>query len=130
MISFQNVTYSYQENGEPKSLNSINLKVKDGECILLCGKSGCGKRTMTRLLNGMIPNFYDGNLQGAVLLDGKNLFDLPMDEISKQVGSVFHNPRTQFYTVCTKSELAFGCENFGKEPEKIATRLHKTAEDL
>ena len=44
MISFQNVTYSYQENGEPKSLNSINLKVKDGECILLCGKADAGKR--------------------------------------------------------------------------------------
>ena len=130
MISFQNVTYSYQENGEPKSLNSINLKVKDGECILLCGKSGCGKTTMTRLLNGMIPNFYDGNLQGAVLLDGKNLFDLPMYEISKQVGSVFQNPRTQFYTVNTTSEIAFGCENFGMEPEKIATRVKQTAEDL
>ena len=130
MISFQNVTYSYQENGEPKSLNSINLKVKDGECILLCGKSGCGKTTMTRLLNGMIPNFYDGNLQGAVLLDGKNLFDLPMYEISKQVGSVFQNPRTQFYTVNTTSEIAFGCENLGMEQEIIAARVKQTAKDL
>ena len=47
MISFQNVTFSYQENGEPKSLDSINLEVNNGECILLCGKSGCGKTTMT-----------------------------------------------------------------------------------
>ena len=78
MISFQNVTYSYQESGEPKSLDSINLEVKDGECILLCGKSGCGKTTITRLLNGMIPNFYEGKLQGTVMVDGKNLFDLPM----------------------------------------------------
>ena len=130
MISFQNVTYSYQESGEPKSLDSIHLEVKDGECILLCGKSGCGKTTMTRLLNGMIPNFYEGNLQGTVLLDGKNLFDLPMYEISKQVGSVFQNPRTQFYTVNTTSEIAFGCENLGMEPEKIASRVKQTAEDL
>lgn len=130
MILFQNVTYSYQESEEPKSLDSINLEVKDGECILLCGKSGCGKTTMTRLLNGMIPNFYEGKLQGAVLLNGKNLFELPMYEISKQVGSVFQNPRTQFYTVNTTSEIAFGCENLGMEPQEIARRIEQTARDL
>lgn len=130
MISFQNVTYSYQESGELKSLDSINLEVKDGECILLCGKSGCGKTTITRLLNGMIPNFYEGKLQGTVMVDGKNLFDLPMYEISKRVGSVFQNPRTQFYTVNTTSEIAFGCENLGMEPQEIAERVKQTAKDL
>lgn len=130
MISFQNVTYSYQESGEPKSLDSINLEVKDGECILLCGKSGCGKTTITRLLNGMIPNFYEGKLQGTVMVDGKNLFDLPMYEISKRVGSVFQNPRTQFYTVNTTSEIAFGCENLGMEPQEIAEHVKQTAKDL
>jgi len=154
MISFQNVTWSYQEDGEIKSLDSIHLEVKDGECILLCGKSGCGKTTMTRLLGGLIPNFYEGNLQGSVLLNGRNLCDLPMYEISKQVGSVFQNPRTQFYTVNTTSEIAFGCENLGIEPkmetpprsaqrqddspiqnryamgESIAARVRQTARDL
>ena len=85
---------------------------------------------MTRLLNGMIPNFYEGKLQGEVLLDGKNLFELPMYEISKKVGSVFQNPRTQFYTVNTTSEIAFGCENLGIEPEEIAERVEQTARDL
>ncbi|MCD7955652.1 MAG: energy-coupling factor ABC transporter ATP-binding protein [Lachnospiraceae bacterium] len=154
MISFQNVTWSYQEDGEGKSLDSIHLEIKDGECILLCGKSGCGKTTMTRLLGGLIPNFYEGSLHGAVLLDGRNLCDLPMYEISKQVGSVFQNPRTQFYTVNTTSEIAFGCENLGMEPEmetpprsaqrqddspmqnrcamgeSIAARVRQTARDL
>lgn len=130
MICFKDVSYSYQEDGKSKSLDSINLKVNDGECILLCGKSGCGKTTMTRLLNGMIPNFYEGKLQGEVLLDGKNLFELPMYEISKQVGSVFQNPRTQFYTVNTTSEIAFGCENLGMEPQEIARRIEQTARDL
>ncbi len=130
MISFQNVTYSYQESGEPKSLDGVNLKVRDGECILLCGKSGCGKTTMTRLLNGMIPSFYEGKLQGTVLLNGENLLDLPMHQISSQVGSVFQNPRTQFYTVNTTSEIAFGCENLGMEREQIAERVRQTAEDL
>lgn len=130
MIRFQDVSYSYQDAGEPKSLDSINLEIRDGECILLCGKSGCGKTTMTRLLNGMIPNFYEGRIHGKVLLDGKNLLDLPMYEIAKQVGSVFQNPRTQFYTVDTTSEIAFGCENSGMDPDEIAARVTQTATDL
>ena len=67
MISLQNVSYSYQENKGTKSLDSVSLDIRDGECILLCGKSGCGKTTMTRLLNGMIPNFYEGEIHGTVL---------------------------------------------------------------
>ncbi len=130
MISFQNVSYSYLKSGYPKNLDSINLEVKKGECILLCGKSGCGKTTVTRLLNGMIPNFYEGKLEGRVLLDGENLLDLPMYQISKKVGSVFQNPRTQFYTVNTTSEIAFGCENQGIDPKEIAERVRKTAKDL
>lgn len=61
-------------------------------------------------------------MQGAVLLDGKNLFHLPMYEIARRVGSVFQNPRTQFYTVNTTSEITFGCENLGMEPTEIARR--------
>lgn len=64
------------------------------------------------------------------MVDGKNLFDLPMYEISKRVGSVFQNPRTQFYTVNTTSEIAFGCENLGMEPQEIAERVKQTAKDL
>ena len=130
MIDIQNVSYSYQEDGTDQSLRNIDLKIQDGECVLLCGKSGCGKTTITRLLNGMIPNFYEGAVTGKVLLDGKNLLDLPMFEISKKVGTVFQNPRTQFYTVNTTSEIAFGCENMGMLPEKITERVTQTAKDL
>lgn len=130
MIEIQNVSYSYQEDGADQSLKHIDLKIQDGECVLLCGKSGCGKTTITRLLNGMIPNFYEGAVTGQVLLDGQNLLDLPMFEISKKVGTVFQNPRTQFYTVNTTSEIAFGCENMGMQREKIIERVRQTAEDL
>lgn len=130
MIDIQSVSYSYREDGTDQSLKNIDLRIQDGECVLLCGKSGCGKTTITRLLNGMIPNFYEGAITGKILVDGENLLDLPMFEISKKVGTVFQNPRTQFYTVNTTSEIAFGCENFGMPPEKIAERVRQTAKDL
>ena len=68
MIEFRHVSFSYDFRGEQEdirkkdSLRDINLKVNDGECVLLCGKSGCGKTTITRLVNGLVPNFYTGKL--------------------------------------------------------------------
>ena len=130
MIELQNISYSYQQGRKEQSLKAIDLTIRDGECVLLCGKSGCGKTTITRLLKGMIPNFYDGEIEGNVLLDGENLLDLPMFEIAQKVGTVFQNPRTQFYTVNTTSEIAFGCENLAIPPEEIKARIEQTARDL
>ncbi len=138
MIELKNVSFAYEEiaeNGEKvKSqkygIKDINLKIKDGECIVLCGVSGCGKTSLTRLINGLIPNIYQGQIEGDVLYNGKRLSDQKIEKIAEHIGSVFQNPRTQFFNVDTTSELAFGCENFGMEPDEIHTRLKETAEKL
>ena len=85
---------------------------------------------MTRLLNGMIPDFYDGTLDGQIRVKGFDPVNCSMYEISKVVGTVFQNPRTQFYTVNTTSEIAFGCENHGWPPEQIRERVMQAAADL
>ena len=69
MIEFENVSFSY-EGQEHGGLHGISLKIADGECVLFCGRSGCGKTTVTRLVNGLIPQFYQGEIQGRVLVDG------------------------------------------------------------
>ena len=117
MIEFKHVSFSYDLNSEQEDtketddLHDINLTVNDGECVLLCGKSGCGKSTLTRLVNGLAPHFYPGKLTGEVLLDGRDISKMPMYETASFVGSVFQNPRTQFFNVDTDSEIAFGVEN-------------------
>ncbi len=130
MIDIKSISYSYNQDGNCLSLKNIDLKIKKGECVLFCGKSGSGKTSATRLINGIIPNFYDGNIFGKILMGGENLLELPMYEIAKKVGSVFQNPRTQFYTVNTSSEIAFGCENYGLEPEEIERRINMVSDDL
>lgn len=129
MIEFHQVSFSYpgQEQG---SLHDVDLKIKDGECVLFCGRSGCGKTTVTRLVNGLIPHFYTGNLQGNVLVDGQNVEELPMYQIAEKVGSVFQNPRTQFFNVDTDSEIAFGIENEARPPSELAERVRQTTEEL
>lgn len=129
MIELKQVSFTYQGQ-EHDGLRDIDLTIADGECVLLCGRSGCGKTTITRLVNGLIPHFYQGELQGRVLVDGQEISSLPMYQIAAKVGSVFQNPRTQFFNVDTDSEIAFGIENEARPPQELAERVEQTTEDL
>lgn len=128
MIELHNVNFQYTGSVDAGGLTDINLTIPDGQVVLLCGQSGCGKTTLTRLINGLIPNYYEGNLSGDILLDGKNINKFPLYETAKYVGSVFQNPRTQFFTVDSTSELAFGSENQGKAESEIIQRIQETAD--
>lgn len=129
MIEFQNVSFAYPD-GADGGLQDIDLAIPDGQCVLLCGRSGCGKTTLTRLINGLIPQFFGGSLSGKVLLDGENLSDLPMYRIAEKIGSVFQNPRTQFFNVDTDSEIAFGMENEAVAQTELKRRVEETAKAL
>jgi len=122
MISFDNISFQY--NNDEESLKDINLNVKKGEVVLVCGPSGCGKSTLVRCVNGLIPHFYQGKLTGNVTVDGINVSETTLRKISRHVGTVFQNPRSQFFNVDTTSELAFGCENFGLDPDQIEHRIN------
>ena len=85
---------------------------------------------MTRLLNGLIPHYHEGTFTGSVYLGGKDTRDLSLFEISQMVGSVFQNPRSQFFNVDTTSEITFGCENLGQPEKDIRERFAKTVRDF
>lgn len=129
MIEIQELSFKYK-GGANYSLKDINLKINKGECILLCGKSGCGKSTLLKLINGIIPEFYDGDICGSVRVNGINTFTTEIHELSKFVGSVFQNPKTQFYTTNTTDEIAFGLENYGIDTETINKRITEVEKDL
>lgn len=107
---------------------SINLTVKKGEFVLLTGASGCGKSTVLRIINGLVPRYYPGRVCGTVEINGKDTKDMELYEISRHVGTVFQNPRTQFFNVDTTGEMAFACENQGMDPDEIVRRISVTAE--
>lgn len=136
MIAFKNVTYSYRVNdaeGNPiirPAIENLNLSVRAGEFIVLTGSSGCGKTTVCRLINGLIPHYFEGDLQGEVLLRDKNISVQPIYETARTVGSVFQNPRSQFFNVDTTSELAFAAENQGREASQIRQNILKASEIL
>ena len=79
----------------------------------MTGGSGCGKTTLTRLINGLAEQFYEGTLEGRVTLLGRSISEYPLYEIGKKVGSIFQDPKSQFFASITEDEIAFGCENYG-----------------
>lgn len=130
MIEFKKVCFSYGAGEQESGLYHIDLRIKEGEVVLLCGESGCGKTTLTRLINGLIPHYYEGSLSGEILIAGKEIPQLPLYETAKLVGSVFQNPRSQFFNVDTTSELAFGAENMGLAIGEIEERMARTVSEL
>ena len=129
MISFQNFSFRYEESKD-FTLRGIDMTVQTGEFVLLTGRSGCGKTTLIRSLNGLIPHFYPGEIQGDLVMDGHSLLEMKPAQLAGQVGTVFQDPRSQFFMTDTTRELAFGCENMGLPREETIDRIAKAAKDL
>lgn len=129
MIELSNVSFRY-EGAETNVLTDISLTIKSGECVVLTGASGCGKTTITRLINGLIPHFYTGEVHGTVVIDGVDCFSLEPHELAEKVGSVFQNPRTQFFNTDTDSEIVFGMENCAISYEEMHRRYERTVKEL
>ncbi len=128
MIDFSNVSFEYEDG--TGIISDLNLNIKDGEVVLLCGESGCGKSTLIRMINGLIPNYYRGNLSGKVTVDGCDTASSQLRELAEHVASVFQNPKTQFYNVDSTEEMVFSLENRGMSREEMDARLKRTIQKL
>ena len=122
--------YTGEDQEQGAGVKHINLEIQAGEVVVLTGESGCGKTTMTRLINGLIPHYFEGNLSGRIEVCQKNVWEQPLYETAKIIGSVFQNPRSQFFNVDTTSEITFGCENLGMEEGEIRRRLERVTEEF
>ena len=127
LIEATNIGFTYQGSESP-ALQDVSLSIRAGECVVLCGKSGCGKTTFTRLLNGLTPAFFPGKMLGGCRVDNLLAGTAAIEEYVPLVGSVFQNPKTQYFNVDTTAELAFPCENMGMPAAEIRTRVQDCAQ--
>ena len=128
-IDLKNLSFSYGES-EKNALSNINLEVKKGEVVLLCGASGCGKSTLTQVINGIIPEHREGKLTGDIYINGNDVKQVSAREKSKYIGSVFQNPKSQFFHLNTTDELFFGAANQLVPLEEMEKRLVRIAKEF
>lgn len=119
------MSFCYQDRKEA-TLRNVDFSIDEGSIVFVNGRSGSGKSTLLHILNGIIPEVIEGELEGAVLIDGRK--DLPIAERSLILGNVFQNPRSQFFTTDTTAELVFAMENYGFSKAEMQKRLESLVE--
>lgn len=129
IIDLENVNFQYKGSRDG-SLNNINLHFEKGQTVLLCGASGSGKTSIIRLINGLIPHYYSGELEGDIRVAGYDIKQTELHKLAGTVGTVFQNPRSQFFSVDTDGEIVFGPENIGLEPKEIKARLNDVVAEM
>ena len=127
-LAIRGVSYSYP-GGRPV-LDDVDMDVTPGALTLVCGASGSGKSTVLRLLNGLIPNFHEGELSGRVLIDDEDVSSAPIERSGLRTATVFQNPASQFFTTTVADELAFAPQNYRVEAGEIRRRRAGALEEL
>ena len=124
-------TYGYgfaYEGEREKAVKDITFSVHPGEIILLAGDSGSGKSTLLKSLNGIIPGIVEGTITGKRYLQKEEFSDIPVYKLGEKIGSVFQNPRSQFFTLHVASEMVFPMENYGYNKEQMKQRMDTLVE--
>ncbi len=122
IINAEQLGFKYAGSDKP-AIQKVSLSIGRGEFILLTGPSGCGKSTVCRCLNGLIPNFYQGELTGDLKVNGVSTSTQLTSELSRHVGYVFQNPENQLFALTVEKDIAFGPENLGLSRDEIRLRV-------
>lgn len=121
-LVIKNLSFQYRTRPE-LAIENISFELKPGEMLLIAGSSGCGKTTLARCINGLIPRSYGGERKGQVLLHGRDTAEIPLAEVSQIVGTLLQDPERQIVASNVYNEIAFGPENLGLPREEIVERV-------
>ncbi len=128
-LLIENLSFRYRARPEP-AIKDVSFALKPGEIVLVAGASGCGKTTLIRCINGLIPRTYKGELQGRILLYGRDTRSMSMPELSQQVGTLLQDPERQIVGSFVLNEVAFGLENLGLSRSEILRRVDEVLAHL
>ena len=122
IVKIENLSFRYMRGTVP-ALRDINLSVRAGEFVGITGPAGAGKTTLLSCINGVIPHYYAGELQGRVVVDGLEIATRTLRELAGHIGFVFEDPDFQMVSITVEEEIAFGPENLGIPAHEIELRI-------
>ncbi|WP_367365522.1 ABC transporter ATP-binding protein [Pediococcus parvulus] len=129
IISFQDVSFQYQSQSE-STLHHLSFDIYPGEKVLIAGASGSGKTTISRLMNGLIPSAYPGELSGKIFINGESVTDQTIFDLSLRVGTVLQDPDTQFVGLTVAEDIAFALENDAEDQSVLKQKAKDWAKQL
>lgn len=121
-LVIDNLSFRYRDR-PGTAIHNISFEAEPGEILLIAGASGCGKTTLVRAINGLIPRSYKGEISGQVLLFGKDTKDWKLSQISQKIGTVLQDPERQILGTKVLNEVAFGLENLSMARDEIFMRV-------
>jgi energy-coupling factor transport system ATP-binding protein len=125
----ENLSFRYRDR-QGAAISDISFAADAGEILLIAGASGCGKTTLIRCINGLIPRSYKGEVSGRVLIHGEDTAKMKLSTISQKVGTVLQDPERQILGTKVLNEVAFGLENLGLPREEIYQRVDEALAHL
>jgi len=126
IIEMKNVSYRYPV-ADDWIIKNASFAIEKGKFTAIIGNNGSGKTTLCNIIRGFIPHFYKGELEGEVIVDGKNIVDYQLGQLGEKIGYVFQNPFIQVSGVkdTVFDEVAYGLENLGVEENEIIDRVNE-----
>ena len=129
IITFENVSFTYPTRKGP-SLSNVSFVIHEGDFVLVTGSTGCGKTTLLKMLNGIIPHLSKGTPGGRAVIAGLDAKHAGMEALTKEVGLIFQNPNDQIVSNSVEEEIAFGLENLGLSDAEIRERITWACEQV
>lgn len=127
-IEFEDFSFTYRGKERP-AVGPVSLRIGKG-ITLLAGRSGCGKTTLLRSINGLIPHMYPGTSKGRVFVNGMEAEVSSVSELATEVGILFQNPENQIFMFSVERDIAFGLENLGIPRKEMEERVQWALELL
>lgn len=117
MIEIKDLTFTYP-GADKENLKGINLLIERGDFIAIIGNNGCGKSTLCKTLNGLIPHFISGDMEGSVIIDGVDTKTVEVGHIAQKVGYVYQDFENQIVRPTVLDDASFACLNYAYENYK------------
>lgn len=120
----ENLTFRYHSRPDV-AIQDVSFQMRRGELLLVAGASGCGKTTLARCINGLIPRSYKGDRSGSVLIQGEDVSKMALVDVAQVIGTLLQDPERQIVASNVWNEIAFGLENLGLAPQEIEERINQ-----